>query len=470
MGFTKLFDYSVPGLQPNEGMAAVRLNGVPYMCTTTSIYELNAQTQSLTLVAGTGLTVPTDTRFRGVAAFVDGNCIVVLVADGQRSRICFGGADGTQPTSETSTITIPGESGTMVRGFKHTYDANVTFGHFLNLEDSAYSGSTPTHELYIKGKKLPVIEFDGANYSISEEKVFTVNAINVLLDYLIAEHYGPGSQVGGTALTADDIDLESFYNAQEVGNQLLSGSLTFDNAPNQIERFMSDASDSDITDKMLIYGAYNGTLTTEKDFFPAIDSILDAFPGALFFKRLDENGKYAVAVVDPTVSTVTSVATITDNDIVGDIEIETPDTNRLRNRITMQFKDIENDYKGTTLEVPSRGSSLRTQLDAEDDSILRLSINAPYINNKIHATMHAIHEIAKRHRELLSVVVRSKHIGLELGDVISINTNTLDLSNKQYRIIGIESDTANLTFTLQCIEFIQTDYVPYTTDNTTITL
>ena len=469
MALKKAFNYNLTesNIIDQQGLAASTLGNNIYLSTTRHIHEVDVDAGAVRLQTSTGLS-PTP----GLMSFVDDNCIQLV--DGQGNIRVKATVEGVFPAN-----------------FKHTYDTSTSMIYYLNLGDAAYSG-VPRPSYYVKGKKYRTVASGGA---VSSTKVFTANAANKLLDYLIeTDRYGPRD------FTADDVDLPSFYAAQEVAGHVLShgsafagetypselntaggtsfstwgdyfadvginalnpSGLAFDKVPYQIDRFKSSATDTDIEKKMMLFGAYNGHLETVRDFPAAIDTIVRAIPGAIFFKRL--TGKYALSVV-PITGTVESVITLTDSDLIGSVNVQAPDTDQQINRMIIQYTAIENDYDtGEDIEIPSASTQLRAQLTALDDIIVERRQRLPFVNNKLHATMHAIHRILLSRRRTLNITVKQAHVALELGDVISLNTNTLDIpTTDQWRIVGITTNPDS--FTLDCIEFKQSDYYPYLTD------
>ena len=110
--------------------------------------------------------------------------------------------------------------------------ANVSWVFWLDLDDPKYRGK-PLHHIfyYLLGVKVSDIERFGDNqYRLSPTKIFSNKPISILTDYLVNPRYGPPE------VTPNDIDFESFYQAQEINNDTWHYQGTMWNLPFPDER------------------------------------------------------------------------------------------------------------------------------------------------------------------------------------------------------------------------------------------
>ena len=106
----------------------------------------------------------------------------------------------------------------------------LTALHWQRSGDPKYGGGRPpVLYAFVKGRKLRRVVRTGSagnySYDLSAARTFTNNAVLVLLDYLLEP------DIGAIGLTEADLDLESWYGAQEV-----AGERQFANAPSGQDR------------------------------------------------------------------------------------------------------------------------------------------------------------------------------------------------------------------------------------------
>ena len=97
----------------------------------------------------------------------------------------------------------------------------VTAFHWQTADRPYTGGRLPELGKFMRAGKVPLVERTGTagnyTYSLAAAPSFSDNAVRVLLDLYLAEDYGP------IGLTENDIDLESWYHAQEIAGCIVRG-------------------------------------------------------------------------------------------------------------------------------------------------------------------------------------------------------------------------------------------------------
>jgi len=345
----------------------------------------------------------------------------------------------------------------------------------------------PAPIVFLKGRKIPTVVKTGSSYSYSTTKTFSTNPIRVLLDFLIDIWKVPVAT----------FDLQSFYNAQEICEQITqpastdTATIATDIVPKEV---LENVAPSLITDPLsttytqlesyLGIPDSNGNVTGwdpdatiwqnenpsvhRFDFNYALDSaesltnniqrIIESVPGILF--DIDEtNGRIIVNIPTPD---STSVATVGQQHLTQAVSIETQGTNTRLNGAVGIYKDAYNEYENNTVRFPTAGSTLSTNWIAQDNNlILENRFDFPQIISKQQTNSLLANKILTSRRDLYTFFTSLSHFHLQNGDIVRLVDPSMNL-NVLVRIISrsigstIGSDTTEIQFT--AIQFNPIDY------------
>ena len=410
--------------------------------------------------------------------------------DGTRNKIVIGRND-----RRSYTLDFPTSAAASAR---FTGIASASWGFFLNLDDPAYSGP-PFVSYFMRGKRVGQMTVTGYDTSIA----LSNNSVRVLLDFMTDNdgNYGPLVQ-------DDEFNTESFLQAQNYGERWFGNagasalrSDTYPNARNAIAgttysnyaAYITAATDISSTKPsgltfedwerhanaeateaalqrtlgadMLKLWSFNGILSTSRNFFEAVSSILDTMPGAIMFRSTD--GKYQLSFVDVT-QAVQTQEVIDNFSMIGALSVTYPETSDRVNRITINYVNIEKDYAADVLEFPTPNSVLDRQLQDKDGLVLRSSETLAGVNNRYHATMLAVNSILISRRETYEFTTSHRNFLLEVGDVIQLTDTNLNI-NVYVRILRKRLNP-DFTITWNAIRFSRWDYDLYLTDSERIPL
>ena len=159
-------------------------------------------------------------------------------------------------------------------------------------------------------------------------------------------------------------------------------------------------------------------LLTDVDYREAINSIMDAMPGAYFHPRLD--GTWRLALPDPDLAASAHIP-ILNADLISYPEISVPNESERLTSATGRYTDAVADYVNDSQVWPDPDSTLATALkDAENGRDLATSVSLPGASNKhsAHSRLATIALQSRRKRYSWKMVVWGAL--LEPGDVVDL--------------------------------------------------
>jgi hypothetical protein len=255
----------------------------------------------------------------------------------------------------------------------------------LNRDDPQFSG-VPNLQFYIEGMKVHSVVKTGNTYSLGA-KVYSNNPARCLLDYLMNAEYGKG-------LAVDYIDLESFYEVQELCNrvQLASVEKTGDYWTNAggtrtIRRFetniaiSSETSMRDNIEKLLegmdmaeliwTGGKYKLAMKyplvyNSSNVYDLNDVVQTNNEGYIdLYRSLINNNSSAIGSANWARD---AAVTLTDSDIVRGKELSVmwPNAQARFNQVTIKFRNESKNFKDDTVTWPETSSGLHNIFLAED--------------------------------------------------------------------------------------------------------
>jgi len=188
----------------------------------------------------------------------------------------------------------------------------------------------------------------------------------------------------------------------------------------------------------------NPVINTSVPIFENVNSMLGHFNGILRYA----NGKYELAVkqaaAQPSPVTINgtsyTVESITDEDIIGDINVEDVGQKGTYNSVSVSIDDPQNRFE-------SRAVTLFNSTYLKQDRMVpkKGDVRTPYINNYFNARINAKQYLDDSRAGLrVSFTMAPRGVLLRAGDIILLNYPRFGWSNKLYRI-------TNLTFREDCL-------------------
>lgn len=174
----------------------------------------------------------------------------------------------------------------------------------------------------------------------------------------------------------------------------------------------------------------NGIVSTDDTVLDNLNLIATAAGCWITYDVSD--GKWSVIINRDTAA----VATFTDNNILGGINISGSGITELYNSVSLEFnhKDLRNQPDYVDLKIPSN-QLFTNELDN------RLNISIPVINNPIQAQNIAQIELKQsRLDKIIEFRTDYSYLRLKAGDIIAVTSSIYGFTSKKFRIIKIEED------------------------------
>jgi hypothetical protein len=195
----------------------------------------------------------------------------------------------------------------------------------------------------------------------------------------------------------------------------------------------------------------NGVVRTSEPVWTNLERLAEA--ASVWFTRDTHNGVYAWVINEAG----NSVASITEKDIIGPIQISGSGLTNLYNAIEVEYprNDMNDQPHYVTLNLPD---GLRNAY--EPDNTLQMS--SEFINNQPQAEYVGMVTLKQsRLDRTVTIVMDYTKINLQAGDIIDITSNTYAWTAKEFRIMRvkeIEGDDGSLRLEFSCTEYDDTIY------------
>ena len=378
-----------------------------------------------------------------------------------------------------------GGSTELVRGSTDIFDGLTYLTAFYRHDRSdplLNPGSPNRVFVFLRGRKIRSFEPVGNTFRLSAERTYSESVPRILADYLTDTRFGPQN------ITADDLDMDSFAAADAVASQEVLGSSAtalaylHQNIPAGIaeilgsDRFRESFSSfyqreygfpPDLTPASIGAGAYerrryapvhrfefNGRVDTSRDYPSQIARILDAMPGALFWRSL--SGKYKIAVGDPTrTAAAQSVGNLDGDNLISVLKY---DHDARYNSALVDYEDIELDLQRNKFTWPTPGGALARRWEAEDRGRkLPVSLQLNGTNNRHHATSTAYHIIALSRRPRFRLNGFLSLLQYEPGDVLRLTDTRQDIDTYIF-VQNVNTDGPTQTVNIEAVEFFPEDW------------
>jgi hypothetical protein len=355
----------------------------------------------------------------------------------------------------------------------------------LNRDEPQYSG-IPSMAYIVKGRKVRAITRSGSSpnytYSLNSSYTYSNNPALCLLDYLLNDDFGRG-------LTANDVDLESFYNAADICDTPVLTGATIGGEVNDVKPIFSYTSQADFptteiepymagylyydetndnlytqtqsgsapnitasytlttapaTDTIPLYEC-NITLSTEETIRNNIERILNTM--GLSDLVWTPQGKYKLILSYPqTQAQQDALVTHTfneDNIVRESVKLVFPKAQDRFNQVTVSFDNEFENFKDDTFTWPPTNSSVhQTYLSEDNNQPLTTSLQGDGVTSKYHAQALAEQQVRKsRALYTLNFSVNKEGLTVEPGDLIKVSMPTMSITNELYRVESIKVNT-----------------------------
>ena len=294
-------------------------------------------------------------------------------------------------------------------------------------------GSLPTVQAVVKGKKVYNPNLDGSitggsgshRADTSSTWEYSDNPIYQLLDYLRNERFGMGIP-------------NNYFDSNFADWQVAGDVCDTDITP------FSGASAIDLIDSHTVVD------TSKK----AIDNVKDFIRGSRAYLNFS-SGKYNILVE----GTGSASITLTEDNIIGGINIQSKSKNSRYNRVIVTFINPGKSYQSDTAQFPpvdetglASADQHSTMKTVDGGLLLEGRFDFSMLSSPYQAQEMA-EIILRRSRSSLDVSVRADATALDLsiGDLVNITHGTPSFSAKPFRVQGITIN-ADHTVNLQCTE------------------
>ena len=294
-------------------------------------------------------------------------------------------------------------------------------------------GSLPTVQAVVKGKKVYNPNLDGSitggsgshRADTSSTWEYSDNPIYQLLDYLRNERFGMGIP-------------NNYFDSNFADWQVAGDVCDTDITP------FSGASAIDLIDSHTVVD------TSKK----AIDNVKDFIRGSRAYLNFS-SGKYNILVE----GTGSASITLTEDNIIGGINIQSKSKNSRYNRVIVTFINPGKSYQSDTAQFPpvdetglASADQHSTMKTVDGGLLLEGRFDFSMLSSPYQAQEMA-EIILRRSRSSLDVSLRADATALDLsiGDLVNITHGTPSFSAKPFRVQGITIN-ADHTVNLQCTE------------------
>jgi hypothetical protein len=368
--------------------------------------------------------------------------------------------------------------------------AYATCAYRINRDDPQFGGP-PTAQFYVEGMKVKTIEGTAGSRTLSAGKTYSNNPALCLIDYLTNSLYGRG-------LSVDKLDLDSFYEAyilceQVVDTSSLEGSIwRAKGGTRQLHKYEC-----------------NIALDSRKTIRENVEILLESMPNCEF---VWSGGKYKLRVQYPYVyetgvtypvgavvqqgltlsravnSTSVSPDTpaqtdwvdaidvyLTDDDIIRGDEnsIVWPNAQSRFNYCTVRYLNTAKDYTEDTVSWPERDSAAYIQYLVEDSNqALETEVFASHVDSYKLALAHA-EQIVRLSRvsTTYTLPLNKNYFKLEPGDITKVTSDVLNIpgeiikvtevnpNDRSIQISGVKFDAAALAWNAKDDEVVATRHL-----------
>ena len=305
-----------------------------------------------------------------------------------------------------------------------------------------YRGGIPSVQFDVEGKKVYNVLTHAGGEDLSSDysgltKTYSYNPVNCLLDYLMNPRYGCG--IDKSEINADSFKTAARKCNQKVyydGDQTQGGKIITINAVVSVQSKLLD------NVKMLLSGA--------RAFMPYIQGR---------YKITIEDGGNAT---DITSASFTSAFDVTTDHLVSSVSLQGEQKQNKFNQVIVRYVDPGKEF---TEQQVSYSESADVTADGEDliGDFQFLTIS----NEAIAYDLARMIYKKSRKQRYIAFSATPEILAAEPGDIITVTSSVLNLSNDTFRITNMNFD-ANGTVQVQAREHDATLY-PFVSSNQIVT-
>lgn len=390
---------------------------------------------------------------------MNGKIYIWLFTNGSSSGVNTGGQTAIQILSDSSTGggIYPPElrwNGTLYTDGGQSPTMNNTAFAIIRVEYNPDAGTTGMPSLQVK-----LTNNMGASYGARPG--------DVLLDYLQNTRYG-------CAIPLNLIDTTSLTNLNTYSNQSITYVDVNGNTQTQPYRYR-----------------INGAVNTAASCLTNLQTMVDSCDSWLQYS--EATGKWCVVMNAPYSGLEANLFLVDSNNLIGGVQINPVDLNETYNQVEVAYPNTnikdQTDYQVIDLTDPSNWSSqVYDDILSPNESVNRLNISLPLVNNVIQAKYLAARRLLQSREDLvISCDLDYSGIQIEAGDVIRvgqpdygwgpISTNPAN-PYKLFRVSNVNERTTedgSLVASIEAFEYNDsvyadnaiTDFIP--ADNTGLT-
>ena len=285
-----------------------------------------------------------------------------------------------------------------------------------DADNNPFRSGVPRVNAIIEGKKvLDVTGITPASYNTayaSDTLAYTTNPVSVLVDYCRNSRYGKG-------LSNDVFDWASFKLVAQQCDQTVPYTTS-------------------TTGKAY---EFDGVVSTSNSLMNNIRQILAVFRGIMpyqqgqYFLKMEHGGDDTD--IDATPSDPTTVMTITEDDMIGGLNIRGESKDRKITQLRVTYTDPSADYQPNDVLFPDDNDSLYTTFLNQDGVALTKNMTLPYCVSRERALNYASITVKNsRSNQLISFRATPKANDLSVGDLIRVTNSNLNFDGI-FRVAGL---------------------------------
>ena len=291
-----------------------------------------------------------------------------------------------------------------------------------DADNNPYSGGIPQIRVQLQGRKiLDVTGINPASYSTayaSDTVAYSKNPVNVLVDYLRNDRYGKG-------LANDVFDWTSFKSAAQQCAQTVT--------------YADSSSGTAFT--------CDGVIDTANNIMSNCKILLAGFRGIMpyqqgqYFLKVENGGDDTDITATP--ASPSTVFTVTNDHIIGGMQIEGESKQHKCNRCIVTYIDATANFEPNEVSFPAAGSSDDSTFLTQDNNIrLEKRVTLPTIADRKIAEQYArVFVRRSRSEKLVSFATNLATSNTAVGDLITVQNSNLSL-DAVFRIMDMRINTA----------------------------
>ena len=267
------------------------------------------------------------------------------------------------------------------------------------INNNPYGGGVPQLQAVIQGRKIFDATTLGSTHTTAyaaESVVFTNNPVSILLDYLRNTRYGKG-------LGNDVFEWQSFGVAADLCEQ----TVTYNNS----------ATSKAFTCDIVVDTAVN-MLTNAKIIITGFRGIMPYQQG-LYYLKVEHGGDDTNIAATP--ATPATVFTVTNDHVIGGMQLEGETKENKCNRCVVTYVDPEADFQPNDVVFPADGSAEDLAFLASDGGRLEKKITLPACTDRKIAEQYGrVFVRRSRNQKLISFATNLATSNVSVGDLIQV--------------------------------------------------